>query len=150
MVAIFLAMSVFTMLFAFVLTGWQCRKRYGGLRFVLCLPVWTIAVSIVSFLGYIGIALVIMSIAGHAPGNWNSMLLQVFVVGLVFGLVLGLCVYVINLPYIILALRNSFFRERFYACLRLKSMPTTVAQADADQLGEQSQGPKTSENSGSV
>jgi len=50
----------------------------------------------------------------------------------------------------ILALHCGFFRERFYACLRLKSMPTTVVQADADQLGEQSQDPKPSENSASV
>jgi len=129
-VAIFLAVSAFTMLFAFVLAAWHCRKRYSGLRFMLCLPVWTIAMSIVISLGYVGIALVIMSIAGNAPGNWSSMLLQVLVVGLVFGLVLGLCVYVINLPFMILALRSSFFRERFFACLRLTPMPTTTAQAD--------------------
>ena len=149
-VAIFLAVSAFTMLFAFVLAAWHCRRRYSGLRFMLYLPVWTIAMSIVSFLGYVVIALVIMSIAGNAPGNWSSMLLQVLVVGLVFGLVLGLCVYVINLPFMILALRSSFFRKRFFACLRLKSMPTTTGQADTDQPNEQSSGPETSESTPSV
>ncbi|MEK7996264.1 MAG: hypothetical protein AAB403_20885, partial [Planctomycetota bacterium] len=44
----------------------------------------------------------------------------------VFGLVLAACVYVINLPYMILALGSPFFRERFYACLRLKSMPSAL------------------------
>ena len=149
-VAIFLSVSAFTMLFAFVLAAWRCRRRYSSLRFMLCLPVWTIAVSIASFLGYVGIALVIMSIAGQAPGNWSSMLFQVLVVGLVFGLVLGLCVYVINLPYMILAFYSPFFRERFFACLRLKSMTTTTGQADTDQLSEQSPNPGTSQNSPSV
>jgi len=145
-VAIFLAVSAFTMLFAFVLAAWHCRRRYSSLRFMLCLPVWTIAMSIVSFLGYVVIALIIMSIAGHAPGNWSSMLLQVLVVGLVFGLVLGLFVYVINLPYMILAFYSPFFRERFYMCLRLKSTPTTPGQTDVDRPGDKSQDQETSES----
>jgi len=146
MLAIFLAVLAFTMLFAFVLTGWQCRKRYGGLRFTLWLAMWTVAVSTVAMLGYFGIALVIMTISGHIPSNWSSVLL-VIPIG---GLILGGCLYVINLPFMILALRSVFFRERFYACLRLKSMRTTVVQADADQLGEQSQAPAIPENSDSA
>jgi hypothetical protein len=41
-------------------------------------------------------------------------------------LILGAFMYVVVLPYMILALRSSFFRERFYACLHLKSMPATA------------------------
>jgi hypothetical protein len=141
---IFATLSV-TMLLGFVLSGWSCRKCYSGLRFMLWLAVWTVAVNIAVVLGYVGIGIVITSISGgYMPPYW--ILLMVVGVGLVF----GLCVYVINLPFMILALRCGFFRERFYACLRLKSMSTTVVQADADQFSEQSQDPKTSENSASV
>ncbi len=144
-VSFLLVVLAFTMLFGFVLAAWRCRKRYSGLRFMLCLGVWTIAVGIVSLLSFFVIAVVIWSLAGGSLPPY-SILIQVFIVGLIF----GVCLYVIVFPYMILALRSSFFRERFYACLRLKSMPTTVAQADVDQVGEQSQDPKTSENSGSV
>jgi hypothetical protein len=50
----------------------------------------------------------------------STVLLIVPVVGSSYGAFL----YVVVLPYMILALRSSFFRERFYACLHLKSMPT--------------------------
>jgi len=144
-IMVIFATLLVTMLLGFVLSGWCCRKCYSGLRFMLWLAVWTVAVSIAVLLGYVGIGIVITSISGgYMPPYW--ILLTVFGVGLV----LGLCVYVINLPYMILALRSSFFRERFYACLRLKSMRTTAVQADADQLGEQSQAPAIPENSDSA
>ncbi len=135
------------MLFAFALAGWRCRKRYSNLRFMLWLGVWTIATSIVIMLVWVGIALVFMGIGGELRGMWISMLLVVFVSGPVFG---G-CLYAIVFPYMILALRSSFFRQRFYACLRLKSMPITgSSEADADRLGEQSTYPETSENGNSA
>jgi hypothetical protein len=65
-------------------------------------------------------------------------------VALISGLAFGAFLYVIVFPFMILALSNSFFRERFYACLHLKSMPTTTAQADADRPGKQNPDPKTS------
>ena len=98
---------------------------------MLWLVVWTIAVSIVALLGYVGFTLVIVCISGHVPSNWSSILLQIPIVGLI----LGGCLYVINLPFMILVLRSSFFRERFYACLRLKSMPTISGQADTGLSG---------------
>jgi len=107
---------------------------------MLWLVVWTIAVSIVALLGYVGFTLVIVCISGHVPSNWSYILLQIPIVGLI----LGGCLYVINLPFMIFGLNLSFFRERFCACLRLKSMPTTTRQADTDQPNEQSSGPETS------
>ncbi len=122
------------MLLAFVFAGYCCRKRYSNLRFMLWLAVWTVAVCMVIILGYFGIAVIIMNIMGNIPSMWIFMLLQVFVTGLV----LGGCLYVIMLPFMILALRSSFFRERFFACLRLKSMPTTVSlEAEASRPSEQ-------------
>jgi hypothetical protein len=133
---IILAMLASAMLLGFVLAGWQCRNRYSGLRFVLYLAFWTVTACIVT-------ALVISStvfIIQQTPVSISAVLLMVPVAGLI----LGACLYVIVFPYVILALRSAFFRERFYACLRLKSMPPTTAQADADRPGEQNPDPKTS------
>ncbi|MCH7559047.1 MAG: hypothetical protein IIB56_16565 [Planctomycetes bacterium] len=139
---ILLAMSALAMLLGFVLAGWQCRNRYSGLRFVLYLALWTIVTCLASTLVIYSTVFIIQ----QTPIPIFTVLLMVSIVGLI----LGACLYVINLPFIILAFRSPFFRERFYACLRLKSMPSTIRQVDVDQPGEQNPNPKTSENSSSV
>ena len=103
---------------------------------MLYLALWTVT-------GCLVIALVIYStvfIIQQTPVSISAVLLMVPIVSLIF----GACLYVIVFPYMILALRSAFFRERFYACLRLKSMPTTAAQADAGLPGEQKPNLKTS------
>jgi len=139
---IILAILALAMLLGFVLASWQCRTRYSSLRFMLYLAFWTVTACLV-------IALVLYSVTfiiQQTPVPISSVLLVIPIVGLV----LGACLYVIVFPYMILALRSAFFRERFYACLRLKSMLPTTMQVDVDQPGEQNPDPGTSENSGSV
>lgn len=137
-----LVMSALVILLGFVMAGRQCRNRYSSLRFMLYLAFWTVAACLVSML----VVFLTVSIIQQTPVSISVVLLMVPVVGLIF----GACLYVIVFPYMILALRSAFFRERFYACLRLKSMPTTPGQADADLPDEQNPDPKTSENSDSV
>jgi len=135
---ILLAMLGLAMLLGFVMSGWRCRKHYSGLRFVLWLAFWTVAacpaISLVVFLT--------VFIIQQTPVSISAVLFMVPIVGLI----LGACLYVVVFPYMILALRSSFFRERFYACLRLKLMPTaTGLKIDPDRLGGQS-----SESSGTA
>ena len=67
------------------------------------------------------------------------------------GLVTGLLLYAINLPFMILAFCSPFFRERFYACLRLKSMSTAATQSYINQPNEeQSSNLQRLEGGGSV
>jgi hypothetical protein len=139
---IILAMLALAMLLGFVLAGWQCRNRYSGLRFVLYLALWTVAVCLASTLVFYPIVFIIQQV----PVPISTVLLVALIVGLAFGAFL----YVIVFPFMILVLNSSFFRERFYACLRLKSMPTTTSQDDAGRSGEQNPNPETSEKSGSV
>ncbi len=113
---IILAMLALAMLLGFVLAGWQCRNRYSGLRFVLYLALWTVAACLASTLVFYPIVFIIQQV----PVPISTVLLVALIVGLAFGAFL----YVIVFPFMILALSSSFFRERFYACLRLKSMPT--------------------------
>ena len=128
--AIMFALMTLAMLLAFVFAGRCCRKRYGNLRFMLWLAVWTVMVCMAIILGYFGIA---VSIMGSMPGELISVLIQLSVTGLV----LGGCLYVIMLPFMILVLRSGFFRERFYVCLRLRSMLETIgyeAEAAKDKI----------------
>jgi len=112
---ILLAISVLALLLGFVLTGWQCQNCYSGLRFVLYLAFWTMAVCLASTFVLYSITFNI----DQAPVPIYAVLL----LSLVVGLMLGGCLYVISLPYMVLALHSPLFRERFYACMRLKSMP---------------------------
>ena len=118
---IVLAIQVFIMLLAFGLTGWWCRKRYRPTSFMLWLAVWTVAANLVS-------RLVVYSITFSVQRVPISISTVLFI-ALVTGLVLGGFLYAVVLPFMILAICSSFFRERFFACLHLKSMPTAAVPA---------------------
>jgi len=130
---ILLAILALAMLLGFVLAGWRCRNSYSGLRFVLYLAFWTVAACLAG-------TLVLYSVT-FSIDQVSVPISTVLLLALVVGMILGGCLYVISLPYMILALRSSLFRERFYACMRLKSMPTISRQADADHLNEQGSDP---------
>ena len=116
---IVLAVMVLVGLLAFALAGWCCRNHYGPVRFMLYLALWTVLICLVTTLSVYSTVFVFQ----QAPVPISTVLL----VAGIFGLVLGACIYAMNLPYMVLALRSPFFRERFYACLRLKSMPIGLA-----------------------
>ncbi|MDT8304220.1 MAG: hypothetical protein RQ760_22240 [Sedimentisphaerales bacterium] len=118
-------MSVFVILLGFVLTGWRCRIRYSSLRFVLYLAFWIIAVCLVSML----VVFLAVSIIKQMNISISSVLIMIPIVGLI----VGACLYVIVFPFMILAFYSPFFRERFYACLRLKSMTATAAQSNTNE-----------------
>ena len=125
-VAVMVAMSASAILVGLALTAWQCRERYSRLRFLLYLAFWSVIASLASALV---VCLIVFAI--ERPGfPIVEALLQILVVGLV----LGVCAYVIVLPYLILALVNPFFRQRFYACLRLKPMHPQEQGAQENHL----------------
>jgi hypothetical protein len=122
------AILALLVLLGFVLAGWQCRKKYSGLRFTLWLGVWTIASAIGILLNYQVVAAVNHYISGNIPElRWIWVKSTVFI----NGLVVGGFTYAMLLPYVILVLCCSFFRKRFYACLHLKSMTTTGVSSPA-------------------
>jgi len=113
---ILLANLVFAMLLGFVLATWCCRKRYRPVSFMLWLAVWTVAANLVSM----PVAYSIIFIVYRVSVPISTILFFMSEKGSVYGAFL----YAVVLPYMILALRSSFYRQRFYACLHLKSMPT--------------------------
>ena len=139
--AVVFAVLTLAMLLAFVFAGCCCKKRYSGLRFMLWLAVWTVGACMVIVLGYLGIAMIVLTIVGSSlPGGLISVLLGALGVSLL----LGGCLYVIILPFMILAMRSCFFRERFYACMRLKSMVSedliTATEPESQQEPLEKQG----------
>lgn len=118
------ALGIVTMLLVFILAGWHCRKRYGPWRFMLWLALWTIVISIVAFLTFFLIA--------EGPSGPKEELIRQIPGVLLVGLIFGLCIYILNLPFMILAFASSFFRGRFYAYFHLKSMPI-VSQSGTEK-----------------
>jgi hypothetical protein len=75
----------------------------------------------------------------------SSVLIMIPIVGLIF----GACLYIIVFPFMILVFYSPFFRERFFACLRLKSIPLTErSDADSGWPNEQNPNQKKPENGG--
>ncbi|MHC4457110.1 MAG: hypothetical protein ACYS0I_08455 [Planctomycetota bacterium] len=139
-----LAVLVLAMLLGFTLAGWLCRKHYSDLRFIALLALCNVIVCIMVMLAYAGVSIAVTLIQGYMPGYSSLLLLQALSRGILF----GVSAFMINLPYMTLVLRGSFFRRRFFDCLHLKSMPEIEAlQTTLNQTGEQNPGATTSENS---
>ncbi len=129
-IVIFQSLGIATMLLIFVLAAWHCRKRYGPWRFMLWLALWAMVISLVAIIVYFLIAEgrsdPVQELIRHMP--------QVLLVGLI----LGLCIYMLNLPFMILAFTTPFFRKRFYAYFHLKSMPiSSPSGMDSEHQDEQ-------------
>lgn len=125
--ALFLALFIFmalTMLTAITLSRRLCGGKYRPVRFMLWLALWMLLVSLISTLGFLIVASIITS-----SGQGLSKLILMFALA---GLIFGLCLYVLNIPFMVLGFANPFFRKRFCACLGLESTPTTTGRADAD------------------
>lgn len=113
-IIILLAALMLTILLSFVLAAWCCRGRYGGVRFILWLGLFNVVVAVVNILVFYSIFFII----SRPSIPIFTVLLQVSIAGLV----LGGCLYAIIFSYMILTFRSSFFRQRFYSCLRLPGM----------------------------
>jgi hypothetical protein len=120
---LFLALSAFqaiTILGATTAAGKLCGWRYRPPRFMLWLAVWMLLCSLFAMFGFFIIGNAIMS-SGSVPDILETIKMLTLV-----GLIFGLCLYLINLPFMILGFADPFFRKRFNVCLCPKSTPTTA------------------------
>jgi hypothetical protein len=125
MLALFASMAI-AMLFSFAISSKFCRKKNQTIVFMLWLGLWLPLCCIFAMIGFFIAGMVIMQ-----SGPPKEAYIQISIVGLFFGVFL----YVINLPYMLLGFVSPFFRERFCACLCLKS-----ARAILDSNSELSDG----------
>jgi hypothetical protein len=127
--AVILGVMNITPLLAFSISAFSCRNKYGPIRFILWQAVWTIAMFVLILIVYSAIQMILGQIPIDGIVEVGSILGQSVIVGIV----LSLCVYVIVLPYMILALQSPFFRVRLRDCLRLRAMPVpALPQTNTD------------------
>jgi len=111
---IFYMVSTLSMLISITLAGVGCRKRFGGVRFSLLLGLWSIATFIA---GLLGSYLIFLSLSGYSA-SIGTILFQITAAAMMIGAIL----YVIMLPFMILAFKSDFYRQRLYSYLQLKTM----------------------------
>lgn len=97
------------MLFGFLRAARACRGSYSLRRFVTRVGFWTFLCSV----GMMFVFWLVGFLVGHGTD-----LGDVFECLLAGGFV-GILIFMVNVPFIVLGFRNQFFGERFHACLRL-------------------------------
>jgi len=136
--SLFLVLFVFmtlTMLAAISLSRSLCAGKYHPVRFMLWLALWMPLVSLISTLGFFIVASII-TLSG--PGPFKAVLMFTLA-----GLIFGLCLYVLNLPYFILGFAHPFFRMRFCAAVGLKMVPEGSKTADFSRISGQNSDTKS-------
>ncbi len=103
------------MVFAPAATTRLCQGRYRPVAFMLWLAVWMIVGSTVATLGAFAVMLSVLS-SGPSASELSMVILQTMMVGAI----LGLCLYILYLPYMILRFASPFFRMRLQGCLNLR------------------------------
>lgn len=102
-------LMTFTMLIAIALSRRFCGETYHPIRFLLWLVPWMLLGSLVTSSVFIVIGFIVFS---SGPGSALAILIFIFA-----GLIFGLFLYMLNLPFFILGFVHPFFRERFCSCL---------------------------------
>ncbi|MBN2315006.1 MAG: hypothetical protein JXM79_13830 [Sedimentisphaerales bacterium] len=114
--AMFSALFVFlalTLLIACTLSRRFCKGTYRPVRFVLWLALWIFICSMLAMMGFIIVGSIIFP---SRPTFFEAIWIL-----LLAGLMCSLFLYFLNLPYFILGFIHPFYRERFCACLNLKT-----------------------------
>jgi hypothetical protein len=124
--ALMLGFLVPAMILAYPLAGRKARNNYSPTRLILLLAGATAAVSAAGMpLWYLtGTA---------ASGNWPRNFLAMLAVTPFIGLVLGACISLITVAFVLVGLRSPLFRPRLFACLRLPSIPRPADMMAATQ-----------------
>ena len=105
---VFLAFCVFLLALALTLASLMCRRRYSPLRFLLWLFGWLIA-------GWLVVAapFLLFALASGAATDEPILMLLSGILSLALG------TFLIALPFLLLAVTNAFYRERFGELLQL-------------------------------
>jgi hypothetical protein len=91
-----------------------CGHSYQPVAFMLWLAMWLIVGGVLAVLGILAV------LVSVGAGPSVSELLRLVQQGVVVGAMIGLCLYVLYLPYMLLGFASPFFRARLQACLNLE------------------------------
>ncbi|MGD0516953.1 MAG: hypothetical protein ABSA26_05395 [Thermoguttaceae bacterium] len=97
-------LCIFDLLLAMMITGYFCRKKYTPQRFLGLLLLWTCAVAM-GLAAAFGILVIVITFDLQA----TAIIASVFIP---LSLLLGGIIYLLNLPFLILAFNSHFYRKR--------------------------------------
>jgi hypothetical protein len=109
--AVYYSFAVFGLVTAMMLAGRLCRKRFSPIRFGLWLLLW---IGVVPVGTALSIYLAYSMLAQQRPDRFVAGLMAIPTMAAF----LGGIVYLINLPFLILGLKNPFYRRRLEAMFR--------------------------------
>ena len=139
---ILFTLMALTMLIAITLSRRFCGEKYRPICFLLLLVPSILLISMVTSSVFFLIGYIIFS---SGPASVLEILIFIFA-----GLIFGLSLYILNLPFLILGFVHPFFRERFCECLRLKPAPTALNRANIDLFNYENVGKEVPEKEDSV
>jgi hypothetical protein len=119
--ALLLWVLMLAMVLGSALAGRMCRRHYSPARFILLLAVWTIAPATVGLL-----LLFTVSFVTASDGFYH--VIRVLMETAAVGLILGGCVFLISLLFVLVGLNSPLFRPRLFACLRMPLAPGPAMQ----------------------
>lgn len=112
-VSLFAVFIIIALLAGLACAGKLCKRKYNPIAFtlwlVICMPVLSI------------ISMFLFFVIGSAVTN-SDVRAQVLIEVAVVGFIIGLLLFVINLPFLILGFAIPFYRERLCGCLGLKGV----------------------------
>ncbi len=128
--ATYYALAVFDLLLPITLSRRCCRAAYLPRRFMGWLLFWMVAVMVASMLLLIAITLVALAPGGTPIG---SNLIRALPFALIIAPIWAVVLYLVNLPFMLVAFRTSFYQERFCRVLRLVKAMETPAIAEGHE-----------------
>lgn len=110
-------LAVFGLLLPMLLARRSCRKVYSQPRFMAWLLLWTGLATTGCMLLLCATALITIAAARGSVADIFTVALPVCAV---IGVVSAIALYLFNLPFMVVAFRTDFYRERLLRVLRLK------------------------------
>jgi hypothetical protein len=118
---IFHTVASVSLVIAHVLAAIACRRGFTPRRFLAML---LLAMLVFTLLAVPATAVAVILAQGVSPVELALQIVMMMVTGLVAGGVLGVVLYVVNLPFLTLAWRNPFYAARFQQVFRLAPAAT--------------------------
>jgi peptidoglycan/LPS O-acetylase OafA/YrhL len=115
------------LLVSLLLTRRLAHRRYQPLRFMLWLAAWSLVCSLIGAAALTG---AMMLVSPYPIQSWRTVLIQMVMPGLI----IGLCLYAVSLPYLLLMFSSPFFRRRFQVWLGVESLPPQAQAANSEGL----------------
>jgi len=131
-----------TVVFAISLSGYSCRHSYLPGRLMSWQLLWTtvlpvLVLPVVAILGAFVLA-VGMTLTSTFDGAMITPLVIMAFMSIFFGWFFGVFIYLMNLPFMFLAVRSPFFHQRLQAALHL---PQPVGPSDVTSVYAQAKKP---------